>query len=87
MSLSWCLGMLFLLNSSWIKFCANHRMNWNGYWCSLDLASRALGGGSAQEKLARFTSEIELAELAVEQGKGGVFSCKLSTPGREESQR
>lgn len=41
--------------------------------CSLDLASRAPGGGSAQEKLAPFTSEIELAELAVEQGKGGVF--------------
>lgn len=56
-----------------MKFRANHRMSWNGYWCSLDLAGRALGGGSAQEKLARFTSEIELAELAVEQGKGGVF--------------
>lgn len=57
-------------------------MNWNRYWCSLNLPSRAIRGGSAQEKLAQFTSEIELAELAVEQGKGGVFSCKLSTPGR-----
>lgn len=60
-----------------MKFCAinkNNEFAWIVYCLySLDLACRAFVGGSAQEKLAWFTSEIELAELAVEQEKGGVF--------------
>lgn len=47
--------------------------NLHGYWYGLDLACRTVVGGSDQEKLASFTSEIELAELAFEQEKGGVF--------------
>lgn len=47
--------------------------NLHGYWYGLDLACRTVLGGSDQEKLVSFTSEIELAELAFEQEKGGVF--------------